>query len=65
MNSLQIVLGQGSMAVGAIVWGTGVSHAGLDLTFGAAAIAAFAGLALGYRFSINFATEAIVDATRR
>ena len=62
MNSLQIVLGQGSMAVGAIVWGTGVAHAGLDLTFGAAAVAAFAGLALGYRFSINFATEAIVDA---
>ena len=62
MNSLQIVLGQGSMAVGAIVWGTGVAHAGLDLTFAAAAVAALAGLALGYRFSINFATEASVDA---
>jgi Transmembrane secretion effector len=62
MNSFQIVLGQGSMALGAIVWGTGVAHAGLDLTFAAAATVALAGLALGLRFSINFATEASVDA---
>ena len=62
MNSFQIMLGQGSIAVGAILWGTGVAHAGLDLTFAAAAVVAFAGLALGYRFSINFATEASVDA---
>ena len=62
MNSFQIVLGQGTMAVGAIVWGTGVAHAGLDLTFAAAAAVALAGLALGHRFSINFATEASVDA---
>jgi MFS family permease len=38
MNSFQIVLGQGSIAIGAIVWGTGVAHAGLDLTFAAAAV---------------------------
>jgi MFS family permease len=62
MNSFQIVLGQGSMAAGAIVWGTGAAHAGLDLTFAASAIVALNGLALGYRFSINFATDAKVDA---
>ena len=62
MNAFQIVLGQGSMAVGAIVWGSGVAHAGLDLTFAAASAVAFAGLALGLRFSINFATKAGVDA---
>ena len=57
MNAFQIMLGQGSMAVGAIVWGSGC-HAGLDLTFVAASAVAFAGLALGLRFSINFATKA-------
>lgn len=62
MNSLQIVLGQGSMAAGAIVWGTGAAHGGLDLTFSAAAGVALVGLALGHRFSINFAKEAVVDA---
>ena len=62
MNSVQIVLGQGTMGAGAIVWGTGVAHAGLDLIFAAAAAVALAGLALGHRFSINFATEASVDA---
>jgi hypothetical protein len=62
MNSFQIVLGQGSMAVGAIIWGMGVAHAGLDLTFAAASLVALAGLALGHRFSINFATEASVEA---
>ena len=45
MNSFLIMLGQGSMAVGAILWGTGVAHAGLDLTFAAAAAVALAGLA--------------------
>jgi Transmembrane secretion effector len=62
MNSFQIVLGQGSIAVGAVLWGTGAAYAGLDLTFAAAALVALAGLALGYRFSINFATEASVEA---
>ena len=62
MNSLQIVLGQGSMAVGAIIWGTGTAHGGLDLTFSTAAVVALFGLALGYRFSIDFAKEAKVDA---
>jgi hypothetical protein len=62
MNSFQIVLGQGTMAIGAIIWGTGGADAGLDLTFAAAAVVALAGLALGYQFSINFATEAKVDA---
>jgi Transmembrane secretion effector len=62
MNSFQIVLGQGSMAVGAIVWATGVAHAGLELTFAAGAAVALTGLALGHHFSINFATEASVEA---
>ena len=47
MNSFQIVLGQGSIAVGALIWGTGVAYAGLDLTFAVAALVALAGLALG------------------
>ena len=62
MNSFQIVLGQGSMALGAAIWGTAVAHAGLDLTFVGASLVALAGLALGHRFSINFAIEASVDA---
>jgi MFS family permease len=62
MNSLQIVLGQGSMAAGAIVWGTGANHGGLDPTFSTAAGIALVALALGHRFSINFAKEAMVDA---
>ena len=62
MNSFLIMLGQGSMAVGAVLWGTGVANAGLDLTFAVAAVVAVAGLAIGHRFSINFATEASVDA---
>ena len=62
MNSFLIMLGQGSMAIGAVLWGTGVANAGLDLTFAAAAVVAVAGLAIGHRFSINFATEASVEA---
>ena len=58
----QIVLGQGSMALGAVIWGTGAASAGLDLTFAGAAGITLAALALGHRFSINFATEARVDA---
>jgi hypothetical protein len=62
MNSFQIVLGQGSMALGAAIWGTAAAYAGLDLTFVGASLVALAGLALGHRFSINFAIEASVDA---
>ena len=62
MNAFQIMLGQGGIALGALLLGTGVSHAGLNLTLAAAAILALTGLILGYRFSINFATEATVDA---
>ena len=62
MNSFQIMLGQGSMALGAVIWGTGAASAGLDLTFAGAAVITLAALALGHRFSINFATEARVDA---
>ena len=62
MNSFQIVLGQGSMAVGAAIWGMGVAYAGLDLTFAAAALVALAGLALGHRFSIDFATDVRIEA---
>ena len=62
MNSFQIMLGQGSMAIGAVIWGMGAANAGLDLTFAGAAVVTLAALAIGHRFSINFATEARVDA---
>ena len=62
MSAFLIMLGQGSMAVGALFWGTGVAHAGLNVTFAAAAPIALVGLALGHRFSINFAAEASVEA---
>ena len=62
MNAFQIMLGQGGIAIGAFIWGSGVVHAGPELTFGAASVLALAVLALGNRFSINFASEASVDA---
>jgi MFS family permease len=61
MNAFLIMLGQGGMALGAILWATGVANVGLDYTFAAAAAMALVVLALGYRFSINFAKEAHVD----
>jgi MFS family permease len=62
MNAFQIMLGQGGIAIGALVWGAGAAHAGHDLTFAGAALLAVAVLALGHRFSIDFAIEASVDA---
>ena len=62
MNAFLIMLGQGSIALGAVLWATGVANVGLDLTFAVAAILALAVLALGHRFSLNFAAEASVDA---
>jgi hypothetical protein len=56
------MLGQGSIAVGAVLWATGVAQVGLDLTFAAAAVLAPVVLALGHRYSINFAAEASVEA---
>jgi hypothetical protein len=56
------MLGQGSIALGAVLWATGVAHVGLDLTFLVAAVLALGVLAIGHRFSINFATDASVDA---
>ena len=61
MNAFLIMLGQGGMALGAILWATGVANVGVDLTFAAATVVAVVVLALGHRFSINFATEARVD----
>ena len=61
MNAFLIMLGQGGMALGAILWATGVAHAGVDLTFAAAAVTALVVLALGHRFSINFAKEVQVE----
>jgi MFS family permease len=60
MNAFLIMLGQGGMALGAILWAAGVAHAGIDLTFAAAAVVALVVLALGHRFSIDFAAEAQV-----
>ena len=62
MNAFLIVLGQGSMALGAVAWATGVAQAGLDLTFALGAMLALTAWALGRRFSINFAAEVSVDA---
>jgi MFS family permease len=61
MNAFLIMLGQGSMALGALLWATGVANIGLTLTFAVAAGVALVVLALGHRFSINFATEAEVE----
>ena len=61
MNAFLIMLGQGGMALGAILWATGVAKVGLDLTFAAAAVIALVVLALGHRFSINFVAEAEVE----
>ena len=61
MNAFLIMLGQGGMALGAILWATGVANVGLDLTFVGAAVMAVVVLALGLRFSINFAVEAHVE----
>ena len=57
MNAFQIMLGQGGIAIGALIWGSGVTHAGLATTFSSAAIFALAVLAIGHRVSINFAAE--------
>jgi MFS family permease len=62
MNAFQIMLGQGGIAIGALIWGWSVTHAGPTLTFSAAAIFALAVLAIGHRVSIDFAAEASVDA---
>jgi hypothetical protein len=62
MNSFHIMLGQGGLAIGALVWGSGVQNAGPELTFGGAAVLAMAVLAVGHRFSINFAARARVEA---
>jgi MFS family permease len=61
MNAFLIMLGQGGMALGAILWATGVANVGTDLTFVGAAVMAMVVLALGLRFSINFAAEAHVE----
>jgi MFS family permease len=62
MNSFQIMIGQGSMALAAVVWGVGASNLSLDITFAVAAFTALLALVLGYKFSIDFAAEAVVDA---
>ena len=62
MNAFQIMLGQGGIALGALIWGSSVTHAGLTPTFAAAAVLAFAVLGIGHRVSIDFAAEASVDA---
>ena len=61
MNAFQIMVGQGGIAVGALMWGWAVVEAGYNLTFSAAAVLALAVLAIGHRVSINFAAEASVD----
>ncbi len=62
MNSFLIMIGQGSMALAAVVWGVGANNFSLSITFAVAAIVALVALPLGFRFSINFAAEALVEA---
>jgi MFS family permease len=62
MNSFLIMIGQGSMAIAAVVWGAGAANLGLGLTFAAAAAVALTALVLAHRFSIDFAVEAVVEA---
>jgi MFS family permease len=62
MNAFLIMLGQGSMAVGAVLWGTGVAHIGLGLTLATAGCISLMGVVLGHQFSINFAIDASVEA---
>jgi MFS family permease len=62
MNAFQILIGQGAIAAGALIWGSGVAHAGVEVTFAGAALLALAVLAAGQMFSINFAAEASVDS---
>ena len=61
MNSFQIMLGQGGIAIGALIWGSGVANAGPGVTFTAAAVFALMVLVCGLRFSINFASEVRVE----
>jgi MFS family permease len=61
MNAFLIMLGQGTMALGAVLWGTGVANFGLDLTFAAVGLIAVSVLVVGHRYSINFAAEAEVE----
>ena len=62
LNALLIMVGQGGIALGSVLLGAGAAHAGLDLTLTAAAILAFVGLGVGWRFSINFDGRDSVDA---
>jgi Transmembrane secretion effector len=62
MNALQIMLGQGGMALGAFLWGGGISHAGANWTFAAAAVLALSVLILGNLFSINFPADLSLEA---
>ena len=61
MNAFLMMLGQGSMALGAVLWATGLANLGLDITFAAAGAIGLAALAIGHRCSINFAAEARVE----
>ena len=61
MNAFLIMLGQGAMALGALLWATGVANFSLDLSFAAAGATALVVLAVGHRCSINFAAEARVE----
>ena len=50
MNAFQIMIGQGAIAAGALIWGSGVAHAGVEVTFAAAAFLALAVLVAGQIF---------------
>jgi MFS family permease len=61
MDAFLIATGQGGIALGSILLGTGAANLGLNLTLAAAAVMASIQLGLGYCFSINFTTKEGVD----
>ena len=65
MNALQIMLGQGGMALGAFFWGASIAHAGGDWTFATACAGALIVLILGRFFSINFPEDLSLEAAPR
>jgi hypothetical protein len=55
MNAFLIMVGQGGIALGSILMGASAAHVGLHATLVGGAVLAFAVLAIGHYFSINFA----------
>ena len=57
MNATVIMVSQGAMALGGVIWGSAAAIAGANYTLLGAAILLLTSLLLARRFSINFATN--------